>query len=443
MFKKTVLTLAAVGLLAGSAVAANYDINIYGASAQYKFWKEAAPAFLTSTDVGCSTVARAETDAFANDHFIAQCSDAGDSNTYTIRVTESKSSEGVNSVQGLLTSGSTNVCSSNEDREMAATFTAIAGTVDLTDPLNPVLPTMGTVDTIGCQDVVVGASDVNAPTFNQQTFGAFKWQDAAVGDANNPALIKTAQDLTIADDYNEYRPIVVPFTFFAHGDVPFDGLSRVQAVNLFAGKVKNWNQFRPDLNNDGSIDATTAYPAGDSLPVILCMRHAGSGTHATLDANVMRGDATLANKQAMPGDFSYNLGLQPETYFNTSSSDLTKCVGNKAGAVGYADSDKVSEIAAGGPYTVTSGKYGYIKKMAFNGYYAERENIINGNYGFWSAQWLWSKPNEPTKVAELVGELAAFAADGANLQATGKRDWWATQNEMNVDKGDDFKMPLF
>ncbi len=112
MFKKIALTTAAVSLLASSAFAG--EINLFGASAQYKFWSGAASTFL-SAQPGCGTVNTAK----SGKNFIAVCSSSGD----TIRVSESKSAEGVNSVQGLLTTGSTNTCTQGDShRTMAASI---------------------------------------------------------------------------------------------------------------------------------------------------------------------------------------------------------------------------------------------------------------------------------------------------------------------------------
>lgn len=439
MFKKTILTLAAVGLMASGAAAASYELNLYGASAQYKFWKDVGPAYLQEAPASCTDaqIADAEGEVGSNDQYIAQCTNAN-GDTYTFRVTESKSSEGVNSVQGLLTDGSSNICATDDEREMADTFTATVGGAK------------GTVDSIACKDVTIGASDVNAVTFNQKSTGAFKWQDATPSDWSDTSLVKEAKNLTVPAGFRVLRPIVVPFSFFVNNtpgtEVPFDGLSRVQVLNLMSGKVKNWNQFDADLDGDGTPGEPGLLSAGgDSLPVVLCMRHAGSGTHATLDAFVMRGEAQLVNTQAMPGDgFLFDAGLQPETYFNTSSSDLTKCVGNKPGAVGYADSDKIKSLTAANNYRVVGdAKYGDVKKVAFNGYYAERDNIINGNYGFWSAQWLFARADEPTVVDQMITALDTFASDPANLANSGKADWWAVQGEMNVSKTNDFSMPTF
>lgn len=456
MLKKATLTLAAIGLFAGAASAATVDINLYGASAQYTFWKASAPTFLATKGCAERTTASAGDNTIfqgvSGKNYIATC-DSTDGNTYIVRVTEAKSSEGVNSVQGLLTAGSVNSCATNNERNMALDVTSRTGSA-LTGA------------TTGCVDVTLGASDVAAATFNQTTVGDDNWKlDETL---LNPlawtdpgTYTKDATGITIDPAFKSYRPIVVPFSFFVNADntgdnpatvdinegaeVPFSNLSRVQLLNLLSGKVKNWNQFQPDLNSNGTAGETAEFPAGDSLPVVLCMRHAGSGTHATLDANVIRGEATLVNTQAMPGDFvNYDGGNFPETYFNTSSSDLMKCVGNKKGALGYADSDKVGALTIANNYVVyDDATYKDVKKIAFNGFYSERPEIMNGNYGFWSAQWLYADNNETVARLALTQELVNFASSTAGLVASGKADWWVAQDEMKVNKENDFAQPTF
>jgi ABC-type phosphate transport system substrate-binding protein len=239
--------------------------------------------------------------------------------------------------------------------------------------------------------------------------------------------------------YNVYRPIVVPFAFFRNNGpgtpVPFDNMSRLMATSIFSSQVTDWNQFDPTL---------------PSLPIVVCMRHAGSGTHATLDAAVMRGDYNLEQYEALPGSFPVTSGFQSVTYFNDGSSDLMRCVGGAAGAfsgytgqgaVGYADADKVVMTP---PITGTySGSYGEVKLMTWQGETAEKKNIVNGKYDFWSAQWLYASSGESTEVLDLIDALAAFASDPANLALSGKGDYWAAQDEMMVEKATDFTYPSF
>ncbi len=95
--------------------------------------------------------------------------------------------------------------------------------------------------------------------------------------------------------------------------------------SLFNGTVVDWNEFDPTLA---------------SQKVVLCLRHAGSGTAATLNAAVFRNDSAVVKTQVGITSFPYIMGFSPAIYFNSGSSALMKCVSKLEGAVGYADTNK-------------------------------------------------------------------------------------------------------
>lgn len=419
MFKKLVKIAVVGGALLGFAAgvnAAEININVYGASAQYTFWNAAAGEFLKSQ--GCADADISIAADTSSTHGITRCTNLNGDLVY-IRYSSKASYDGIRSVQGLDPDGvaAADGCASNE-RKMADETT-----VDWSG---------GTVTSLTCKDVTVGASDVAAATFGQGSNGALK------GPAGGDYESRSIYNITMDSSYHVYRPIVVPFAFFRNANtttpVPFDNMSRLMATAIFSGQATNWQQFDPTVAD---------------LPIVVCMRHAGSGTHATLDAAVMRGDYNIMQNEALPGSDPVTLGLQPVTYFNDGSSDLMRCVGGGSidgydgiGAVGYADSDKViMDPPITGEYH--NAKYGDVKLMTWQGEAAVKANIVNGKYDFWSAQWLYSAPNEPDAVANLVTALAAFASNPTNLALSGKGDYWAAQDEMKVEKVNDFTYPSF
>ncbi|GEM_PF-464499 len=465
--KAAVIGGALLGLV-GAAQAATYEVNIYGASAQYKFWRDAAPEFLKSMGCSESDIYAAKGEVSNRDNGIAVCAGSdvagmgisagggfnGDGNTYIIRYSTNASYDGIRSVQDLNPDNVDPVCTSAGDgfRLMAdETNTAFA----------PYFTQgYGTVNGTACKDITIGASDVAAETFNQSSQGAL------LGPGGGDWTERNIGGLSIdASHYVSYRPVVVPFAFFANANpahpVPFDNMSRLMAVTIFSGQVPNWNKFNPDLDGDGTpnepglytVDPATGQPtanSGDSLPMIVCLRHAGSGTHATLDAAVMRKDAGLLQQETTVDNFMYQFGMAPAVYFNKGSSDEMRCVGGyfngyddtinlgqpSWAAVGYADADKNE----GEP--VVGGEYGDIKRMTFQGVAPVKVAITNGQYDFWSAQWLYRAASEPQEIAALCDAIGAFASDPANLPA-GHADYWAAQNEMQVEKNNDFTYPKF
>lgn len=393
LFKATILATAATALVATSALAADIDINIYGASAQYLFWNDAADDYLL--DIGCTGVVQAEhTDLNGKKkHGITKGTCGAD--TVYIRYSSKASFDGIYSCKGEVPPDGQPTCDavSPRHREMADESTTNW--------------TTGVVADLACKEVTIGASDVNGATFSQGSHGQKKGhQGGGYIDRNINAID--------VDGMTSYRPVVVPFGFFANTAASISNLTRLQALMVFSNKAWNWSDFGPTYVNKD---------------VVACLRHAGSGTHATLDAAVMRGDWPLVRYE----DPGY-------VWFNDGSSDEMKCVDENGGqptasaaAVGYADSDYL----AGHP-----GSYLNTVEVNYNGAAAAKDNIVNGVYSFWSAQWLFEcEPSDPVTHPH-VAALAAFASDAANLPAS-KVPYWATQDEMNVEKANDFAMPQF
>jgi ABC-type phosphate transport system substrate-binding protein len=204
---------------------------------------------------------------------------------------------------------------------------------------------------------------------------------------------------------NIYRPLVVPFGFFANTSLTgVTDITRTQALLLFSGTVSNWDQFGP------------GYPTAG---VVICLRHAGSGTHATLDAAVMRGDWNLVT-EAKTGSF-------PKYYFNDTSGDMMNCINGQANSIGYADADQTNLAST--------------KSLTYNGRAATAQNIQYGLYEFWSTQWIFEKKlSQDTNynvTHPIVAKLMEYAAIEDNIPGT-KEGWWTTSTEMKVEKANDF-----
>jgi hypothetical protein len=398
MFKKTVTSLVAgAGLLAmvGAASAADININLYGASAQYKFWNAAAAPFLTSK--GCSDVVAAEN--ADKKHGITKGTLGTD--TIYIRYSAKASFDGVYSCKGEVPPpGETpDSCIASN----GARYRSMADVVDWPTHL---------VTALGCKEVTIGASDVAGGSFGQQSKGKVKGCNVT-----GSVITRNIPTIDTSSLATYYRPIVVPFGFFANTALTgVDNLTRLQALMLFSGKALTWDQF-------GS-----AYPAKDT---VICLRHAGSGTHATLAAAVMRKDQPIVKEEDCP-----------YISFNDGSSDMMKCINTNDGvavadaaAVGYADADALAGSGA--------ALYPSVKPLNYEGAAPTRTNIQNGVYSFWSHQWLYECAPGNTTTHPWVQQLAAYAGVDANLVALGLGDFWAADSSMNVDKTTDFSMPTF
>ncbi|BBO68365.1 hypothetical protein DSCA_22950 [Desulfosarcina alkanivorans] len=429
MFKKI-----ARGALIGAAALAMAvpahaltEVHLFGASAQYTFWIDAAPKFLSDpAGAAClGTVQHAASGDVTDNEATMDERDAGAARglncqgvgeEVVITYTTFSSVKGIQAVKGSATFDG---CPAGE-----------AGVPDWQDldgdgngvTWGPYPGTAGSVDDLECQDIVIGASDVAGETFNQESHGAL--YGPAGGDWYDSYA--TPEDTTGLD---ECRPIVVPFAFFGSDNLPVipagaqGNLTRLQAVSIFSGQVTNWSDM-----------------GYSSLPVAACLRHAGSGTHATLDAAVMRGDSPLLKDEALPGSFPVFMGYVPVTYFNKGSSDEVKCVRDAGdagfGAVGYADADK-----NGADFDPAEPKKAdRIQRLKYMGADATVDTISNGIYDFWSAQWLYYRADEDPTVKAKVVELCNYASIGANIPAS-KAGFWAAEGDMKVTKSTDFAFP--
>jgi hypothetical protein len=420
--KKTLKTLALAGTIVGLAGAANaavIDLNVYGSSAQFLYMNANAPAFLTATTAnggrGCS--ATTQTTAADGKSEITQGTGCdGGVNTINIRYTSKASYDGVRAVNN---SDPANTCAGFPGQRPQITGAGNAAYL--------------------CQDVTLGASDVSGVSFTQQSHGLLAGPMGGV----QTDRVFTGVPTTGLTPYNT---VVVPFGFFANSSVKVstcqggtnDGnlctagtatadcgtgitcgqntisnLTREQAIQIFSGQAIAWTDFGASYSVTG--DATSS--------IVACFRHAGSGTHATLDYAVMNknwGNALLQTQNT----------TGPIAYFNDGSSDEMKCINNNAalatpGAIGYADADQ----------GITS--YPNVVALKYNGLFGRRNTIRNGLYDFWSAQWLFENPAKtPTGSAahQLILDLTAFAKKPANVPAT-KAAYWASLAEMVWFKG--------
>lgn len=451
--KKTLILLLAGGLAlgvsAGVAKAANVDINLNGASAEFTYWTTVAPLWLKATGNGAGCSGNVVTQTVGSSNFLAYATGCtlNGGNPITVRVSSTNSLDGIESALGTAPADS-NSCSGRN----RTYITDQSGTA------------------ASCLNTDLGASDVGGEAFGQSTHGnylgpvgAFNGSGQYTGNLNWKDI--TASAVTIPSGVDTYNPLVVPFGFYLHSDVQVGkcsagsgtstanagiyagqqcstnahcgtltangagvcsvgnvpGISREQAVAIFSGQVFYW----ADLG--GGYTATGPTGAGD---ISVCMRHAGSGTLATLHRAVMY-NSTWGNN--MLATQAYPAGSTPETWFNNGTGDIMNCVSARPGAIGYADADRLAS-------NPVSNVYG---PVMYNGYTPSRINIRNGAYdSFWSAQHIYQDHSEPNYNASknIVAKLMVYANDPNNIPSS-KAPYWATQSEMQFGKTTDTTYP--
>jgi hypothetical protein len=406
--KMALCSVALIGMTGASvAFAETYEVNLYGASAQYILWSSAAEDFLKSDAVGCASISKYDDTAGKN--YVGECTKDG--NTYRVRVSAKTSTDGILAVTGhrdlSVDSSSSNYCADGKERKMLDT---------------------AATHTMTCEDVTIGAADVEYTSLTQHTYGAkYGPKTGQTATERNyqfdaPDVLSVATEIS---SFDHVQPFIVPFAFFVNKTVTdtngntIDNLSRLQVNALFSGKIKNWAAL--GLQN---------------RDVRLCLRHAGSGTHATLDLGVFRGDASLASKENNSGSVYGYSAAKPIIWFNDGSSDLMKCLNGTyttetgAGAVGYADADQ------------STSSYSNVARLKFQGIAPSKLAILNAGYDFWSLQNLYINPEDE------IGLNASFIEYATNLETIpstlGVSTYWATAIELNnaqIEKGADDVYP--
>ncbi|MGB5156427.1 MAG: hypothetical protein WBN77_03210 [Desulfobacterales bacterium] len=534
LLQGAVIGTAMLGLV-GSAAAVNYEINVYGASAQYLYWNDAADNFLTNVK-GCDTVTQGQNDGKNNGiTYGINCPGPG-GDTYTIRYSSKASFDGVLSVKGDDSqTGAAEICHDGDPIAPPTGGTIAAGQAGY---YRKMASSVGAPNTLMCARVNIGASDVAGESFSQESHGCLKGYKTAgapfcEGDNWVDRVFSPIPTGTLDKD----NTVIVPFGFFANncvtktkclspnpiegnpplageptatapaessdwgndkaisawgnqcwdpdGDghsrdcigywkcvdskcvggtnkdgacakledcpdvdisntvckrIPIDNLSRMMAVMIFSGQVDDWQDFGAWW--DGDCDPTAADTTRD--PIVACLRHAGSGTHATLDLAVMKGngwggDVAIDQYDSSFVNDKYSYGV----WFNDGSSDEMKCINERMGAIGYADCDQL--IASKGSLSapLADFPYEYVNDMKYNGVECRRAKIRNGEYDFWSKQWLyWDHANLNQEQVTTVGQLVAFAKNPANLPLN-KMDYWASEGEMWYTKASDASYPTY
>ncbi|KFO68221.1 hypothetical protein ER57_05575 [Smithella sp. SCADC] len=385
LFLSTVAGISLMALAASSALAA--DINIWGASAQFNFWKNNGETYLASR--GCTDIQHAQKGA--KDYIIkATCG----TETVYMRSSSKASYDACYALAGKsgAESGRVTTCDVTGDstsyfkRPFIEETTCTWGT-----KTSPGTCTTGN----NCETVTVGASDTACKCFTQKSQGQL--QGPLGGGAINRAMSVTEPNV------NKCTPMIVPFAFFVNNTVTknggtIDSISYDNLQLIFSGNVFNWSEI---FDADG-----VAY---DAQPLVACMRHAGSGTQASLEAYLMA--SSNCSK------YNYLAWQQSDglVYFNDGSSDMMKCVNGYdnwlgTGAIGYADADQT--VGTGTPYPNTS-------RIQLNGvpytlnFANMKAAMVNGQYNFYGAQHLYGvAPTDPicTFLANPDNYSAPFAA---------------------------------
>jgi hypothetical protein len=427
--KKIINIALATAILSGAALTAHAAetidptdvvIHMYGASAQLDYWLSLGGEFMVNQ--GCSTQAKTN----ASSKYIAikggNCTAVGGNDIY-ITYGSVASLEGIQAVMGLAP-----LSSSLNDAAACGGDNNKRETVNLATCIFPA--TWGpytTTCSMGCPDITVGTSDVESESFSQTSTGQVNGHLLG-GVETLPAFGPDTTGLV------QYKPTIVPFAFYANyklgGTNPTgleNNLSRTQAVNLFAGKIAKWNEYKQF--------------SGYNKDVQLCLRHAGSGTHATLANVVFRDDTKDTTLTLLSAE---NTTSAPYAWFYKSSSDMKTCVETNGGkgngptvprhAVGYMDADTANttlmhQMTYQGAPAVDRESFGLVPAVS-NVY------INDGTYDFWSAQ------NVYVQSADNSATLQALMLFAENNIPAAKSGQWTKKADLKITKETDIHLPM-
>ncbi|MGO9017104.1 MAG: hypothetical protein ACLQVJ_02020 [Syntrophobacteraceae bacterium] len=246
--------LALAGQAAASCTGQAYNLNFYGASAQFQLFNQSAPTFLEN-QYSCSSSTKNVTSGNYGITTGTGCTVAcTGQDTVTLRVTSKASYDGVLSLSGLAKtedklgngitgagSGTTNPNPYNFCKP-GQTGWPYSGTYpsatspsccpggtntwtggSCTDTCNYSYRVMynTTAGDFNCEMVDVGLSDVNPTSFTQDLLPATLPQAVSGGNAK----VFSSDPVTIPAGFEVYNPIVDPFGFYASTDVKYSTCS--------------------------------------------------------------------------------------------------------------------------------------------------------------------------------------------------------------------------
>ncbi len=366
------------------------DINIWGSSALFNFWAAESGPFLTSQ--GCTGVKTATLDA-KDGIATGLCNGV---NRY-FRYSNKASYDGVLAIEGNSTSPNLTeppACPDPTQRPMVNPATCNFST--------------GTCSGSACYTITGGASDVQVTSFQQESHGELLGPNNG-GEVNY--TFRGANGVTLTPAVTDAcQPIAVPFAFYVNKTVTqnsatITNLTTANVRLLFSGQVGDWSDLL----------AANGQPF-DAKPVNVCLRHAGSGTHATLDFAVMRPAGLIIQESINPGSYNF--------YFNSGSSDELKCVNQLPGAVGYSDADAILNFSS----------YPNTTQVTYNGVTANKNNVVNGAYDFWTIENIYTANPVPADMQNVC----TFIANPANLTFD---PYYATSTQLIYSKSADAAYP--
>jgi hypothetical protein len=473
--KKQILTFVAAAAIAlsgaGAALAACnisplsndstcVDFNMWGASAENNFFNAVADQWLKAPQanggLGCATATAPALYKDSKQGVSIGTHCLGGATTVVFRYGNKASWDGIIAVTGgnynAYTTEAADACVASTGKNYRTIINEASALGACTGN-----PGLGNVcyQSANCQPVNVGAADVAANELVQQSTGsklgplggAYITRNFAA--TNGVATSGSNVTWPVSNSTVGDKVLVVPFSFWVNnsvtastcsggssdgspcavaGDCPsgscvsgqIENITHEQAVSIFSGTVDNWADFG------------VGYVA---QPMDVCFRHAGSGSHATLDWTVMHGGTSslqsIAHLQGATGGPGNNTA--GNLWFNDGTTDALNCANRSSsiGSITYTDSDAVSVSQ-----TLFGLTFPNLHEVKYQGLYGRHHALTGGQYDFYTTQHLYitsnSAPTGSTQLA-IYNDLLLYLQDTTHLPAS-EAGFWALPTEMGFDK---------
>ena len=201
--------------------------------------------------------------------------------------------------------------------------------------------------------------------------------DGTVNIGNSDIFAEEKLDAAKAKELVDHKVVAEGFGVAVSKSLGIDNLTSAQLKDIFSGKVTNWKDV-----------------GGPNKDILLIHRTAGSGTRATFETVVLGGDKSLEND---------SLGVTQD-----SNGAVLSAMKENDGAISY----------LGLAYMNTQEAKDAIKIVKLDGVAAEKANISDGSYKFWSWGHMYTK-GEATGLSKSFIDYVTNKVDKSVLDNLG------------------------
>lgn len=207
--------------------------------------------------------------------------------------------------------------------------------------------------------------------------GLTQVSDGTVNIGNSDIFAEESLSADKAKELVDHKVVAEGFGVVVSKNLGIDNLTSAQLKDIFSGKVTNWKEV-----------------GGPDKAIFIVHRTAGSGTRATFTTVVLGGDKSLEND---------SLGVTQD-----SNGAVLSAMKENDGAISY----------LGLAYMNDQSAKDALKVVKLDGVAAEKANIEDGSYKFWSWGHMYTK-GEATGVAKDFIDYCTNKVDKSVLDNLG------------------------